>query len=214
MRNKMMLLQSISTVVNSSPPLGLGYIAAILERVGCEVRVIDASAPYANYSLQDLVDEVKRFSPNLVGLSIFISFSRYSYQLMELSHQQVGIPIMVGGPHPTLLPEEALSNHADIVVRGDREETVVELIDHLDGKIGLSGILGISYKNKKGVIVHTAPRARVQNLDAIPFPAKHVFTQKHYIKKTPKLTSLGISKRAEVAHMDVPIVPPNYSDER
>jgi magnesium-protoporphyrin IX monomethyl ester (oxidative) cyclase len=191
MRTKVMLLQSISPVVNPAPPLGLGYIAAVLERVGCKVRIIDGSAPYAYYSLQDLVDEVKSFSPDLVGLSIFITFSRYSYQLMKLLSQQVGVPIVVGGPQPTLLPEEALNNHADIVVRGDGEETVAELMDYLEGKIGLSGILGISYKNSQGEIVHNPPRSRIQDLDTIPFPAKHAFIREHYAKSGSEINKFG-----------------------
>ena len=55
MKTKVMLLQSISPIVNSAPPLGLAYIGAILDKRGYEVKILDASAPYAGYSLDEIV---------------------------------------------------------------------------------------------------------------------------------------------------------------
>lgn len=74
----------------------------------------------------------------------------------------------MGGPHSTFLPEESLK-HADYVVRGEGEETVVELIEHLESGLPLDGIKGLSYR-RDGVSIHNPDRPLVQDLDSGPIP--------------------------------------------
>ena len=177
-----MLLQSMAPSVNYQIPLGLAYVAAALEQKGCEVRVIDASAPYANYSLSDMVREVRAFEPSFIGVSILVTWASYSYRVMRNLKEEVGLPIVAGGPHASAMPAEALENGADIAVVGEGEYVVQELVDYFDGKVRLEDVKGIVYRNPKGEVVWNQPRGPIMDLDALPLPAKHLFRRDDYMR--------------------------------
>jgi len=181
-KTKILLLQSLSETQNNFVPLGLAYIAAIFEKEGCEVRVIDASAPYGNYTVQSLLEEIKKFEPDLIGFSLTITFVNYSYQLIKEISKISSALIVAGGPHVTILPKEVLEHGAKIAIRGEGEETTSDLIKYLNGQIGLPEILGISYIDDKNNIVDNPPRPQIANLDLIPFPAKHLFKREDFIR--------------------------------
>jgi len=186
-----MLLQSISPIVNSAPPLGLAYIGAILEKRGYEVKTLDASAPYAEYSLDDLVRGVRNYSPDIIGVTITITFAKYSYLLMKELKKISEAPIIAGGAHPTLLPHEALSNGADIVVRGEGEITLLDIIEYINNRKELKDVLGVSFKNKDGRFIDNPSRPLNDDLDSLPFPAKHLFNINHYVKKPKEIVKYG-----------------------
>lgn len=186
-----MLLQSISPIVNSAPPLGLAYIGAILERRGYEVKILDASAPYAEYSLDDVIREVRKYSPDIIGITITITFAKYSYLLIKELSKQMNVSIVAGGPHPSLLPHEALNNGADIVVRGEGEHPFIEIMEYINDREGLKDVLGISFKDKNGNFVNNPSRPLNDDLDSLPFPAKHLFNINHYVKKPNEIVKYG-----------------------
>ncbi|GAI53019.1 unnamed protein product, partial [marine sediment metagenome] len=102
-------MHSVSPIIDLNPPLGLAYLGAVAEAKECEVKIIDAAAPYANYTIEDLVRMTKEFSPHLLGISITTLFVRYSYLLLEaLTKAKIDSLIVVGGPHATLCPHEVL----------------------------------------------------------------------------------------------------------
>ncbi|MCL5022167.1 MAG: B12-binding domain-containing radical SAM protein [Nitrospirae bacterium] len=79
-----------------------------------------------------------------------------------------GIPIVMGGPHSTFLPEESL-RYADYVVRGEGEDTILELLEHLESGTPLDAIKGLSYRKGES-FAHNPDRPLVQDLDASPIP--------------------------------------------
>jgi len=106
--------------------LGLAYIAATLEREGHEVRIVDLEV--------EQVDEIRlkgiinRFSPGIIGLSAVTPIAEQAYRIIDsLKPHFKDIPFIIGGPHVTALPEEGL-RHADIVVRGEAEQTLSSLL--------------------------------------------------------------------------------------
>jgi anaerobic magnesium-protoporphyrin IX monomethyl ester cyclase len=201
---KILLAHAISPIVNTNPPLGLGYIGAALEKHGCEVMIIDGGAPYAEYDLESMVDEIVRYEPDLIGLTLTVSFALHTYRLIAELKKHLNVPIIAGGPHATILPEEPIQYGADIVCRGEGEQCIVELVDYFNGEIELknrktklsvnevnhktkslvseANILGISYKDEAGNIVHNPPRPLLDNLDILDFPAKHLFKKEHYFR--------------------------------
>lgn len=191
MKTKVMLLQIISPIVNSAPPLGLAYIGAMLERRAYDVKILDASAPYADYTLDAVIREVKKYSPDIIGVTITITFAQYSYLLMKELSKYINVPIVAGGPHPSLLPHEALNNGADIVVKGEGEHTFIEIMEYLNHGKELRDILGISFKDEDGKYIDNQPRPIINNLDSLPFPAKHLFNIEHYIKKPHEIVKYG-----------------------
>jgi len=183
---RVILLQSHAPTVNYTPPLGLAYLGAMLGQVGCEVRILDASAPYTQYTLRELVAETIDYRPDLVGVGIMIPWSQYSYQLIGELRRSIEAPIVAGGPHPSQLPEEALRYHADMVVRGEGEYAIQDLVKWLRGELRIEEILGLSY-HINGEVRHNPPRPLIEDLDVLPFPAKHLFIREHYVKTAPEI---------------------------
>lgn len=179
---KVLLLQSLSETQNNFVPLGLAYISAIFEREQCNVRVIDASAPYGNYTVESLLEEVKKFEPDMIGFSLTITFVNYSYQLIKEISKISSALIVAGGPHTTILPHEVLDHGVKIAVRGEGEETTLDLIKYLKGQIGLPQILGISYKDEENNVIDNPPRPQIADLDSIPFPARHLFRREDFVR--------------------------------
>jgi len=180
-RKRVLLLQAISRYQNNFVPLGLAYIAATCEGNGCEVRIIDASAPYADYTIADLVKEVEAFGPDLLGFSLTTAYVNYSYDLMRLAAKVCPALIVAGGPHATVLPHEALRSGAHVVVRGEGEHTCLDIVGHLRGQMDLSEIAGISYLSPEGRIVDNPPRPLIDDLDSIRFPARHLFRRADFV---------------------------------
>jgi radical SAM superfamily enzyme YgiQ (UPF0313 family) len=104
---------------------------------------------------------------DIIGLSSITSTAPRAFQLAK-RFRSMGIPIIMGGPHSTFLPEESL-RYADYVVRGEGEETIVELIEHLESGISLDDIKGLSYR-KGDAFIHNPARPLIQDLDSGPIP--------------------------------------------
>lgn len=178
-----LLLQHQSPRVNYAIPLGLAYIAAVLRNKGIEVKIIDAAGPYAGYSNEDLLKIIKEYQPDFIGLTITTLFAVFAYGLIKEIKNKTKIPIIAGGPHPTLFPREILEQGVDIVVESEGERTMEELADYFLGKKPLEGISGISYRGARGMIKDNLPRAPIAELDSIPFPAKDIFIARDYVRK-------------------------------
>lgn len=156
--------KNVAGVGGYLPPLGLCYMAAVLERIGHEVRIIDC--PVNNYSTDDVVQEISRFEPNWVGLSAITSLIERTTELAkEIRKNFPKIKILVGGSHATVMPDETLKlTGADVVISGECEEILVSIIENP--------------KKYKHTIVKGKP---VMDLDKIPFPARHLLDMSKYI---------------------------------
>lgn len=181
-------------------PLGLCYIAAVLEEQGYEVSIYNAdykkglqltstsdmTAKYEEYLrvLKDLNHPlweevsavISKQSPDIVGISVMTAKYGSALNVSRLVKRfNPNIPVVWGGIHPTILPDDTLKNNdVDIIVRGEGEYTFLELIENLDN---LNKVLGISYK-QNDEIVHNENRPLIENLDELPFPARHLILGK------------------------------------
>jgi anaerobic magnesium-protoporphyrin IX monomethyl ester cyclase len=164
-------------------PLGLAYLAAALEKSGHEVKVIDAAV--LNYGYERIIVETMRHSPDIIGITcVTPSYMRTLDLAMKLK-KDLGLPILIGGPHVTALAEETMRNDCfDIAVVGEGDLTVVDLIDAIRDGRDLSEVEGIAYKHD-GRLIRTRPRRYVDDLDAIPFPARHLLPELNMYKPTP-----------------------------
>ncbi|MCL4378202.1 MAG: B12-binding domain-containing radical SAM protein [Actinobacteria bacterium] len=165
------------------PRLGIALIATILDKNGFKVKAYCEDFAAINY------DEIK--DADLVGISSITSTSTRSYKLIsEIRKVTPKVPIVMGGPHPTFMPEEVLENGSDYAVRGEGEKTILELIDALEGKASLEDVKGLSFF-KNGNIVHNEDRELIQNLDEIPFPDWSLLENHEQINYMPIQTSRG-----------------------
>ncbi len=145
-------------------PLGLEYVAAYIENDVKQVHIVDLELDRRNF--QECLDF---YHPDIVGISLSATEHNETLNLAKLAKSK-GVTTIVGGYHPTSVPDLMLSYpQIDIVVRGEGEQTMHELV-----KCGSAeAVLGISYK-KNGKIIHNDERPPLQDLDSIPFPARRL----------------------------------------
>lgn len=115
--------------VRTSPPLGLAYLGAVSEERGDEVRILDMEVEETPLS-QVLGEE----RPDLIGITANTIQIKAAWRVGQEIKAQIDLPIVLGGPHPTLLPEESAQRpEVDIVVRGEGESTWADLCQKLEG---------------------------------------------------------------------------------
>lgn len=125
---------------------------------------------------------------DLIGISSITSTAPRAFRLAS-KFRSKGIPIVMGGPHSTFLPEESLA-YADYVVRGEGEETIVELIEHLESGKSLNDIMGLSYK-EGNTLTHNPERPLLKDLDTAPIPDLNVVHNWKKRNTIPIATSRG-----------------------
>jgi radical SAM superfamily enzyme YgiQ (UPF0313 family) len=180
---------------NDYPPLGLGYLAAVLEHDHHQVQILDFSLDPQS-SLDSDVQQVVAFDPHLVGITAMTSVYHNALETATLLKAYLGRPIVLGGPHATMCPERILAEAPviDYVVRGEGEATIVELIEALGGDRDLGSVNGLTYRRRgevspssgRGEIVSNPDRELIADLDALPFPARHLFEPKRYGLRSPE----------------------------
>jgi len=177
------LLQTKETM----PPLGLAWLAAVLRQGGFnEVYIID-SVIY-KYSNQEIVDILKERGADIIGLSFGTQNRFYAFELARLIKENFPpIPIVAGGPHPTLTTDDILKNikSIDMVVRGEGEKTFLDLIKKISQKQDLKSVNGLSYRDERGSIINNPGRAPIVDLDNLPLPARDLLPIEKYRQKIP-----------------------------
>ena len=177
----LIIYQKLNIQQSASIPLGLLYIAAALEKAGHDVKVFDPNLH--NTPLPELVSQLESFGPQLIGLtSVTPTFNAAKQIAAELKKQWPAVPIVMGGPHVSVLPEQSLrlSPFIDYIVVGEGEETLVELIRIMEQPSrDFSAVRGLCYR-RDGSVVLNAARPLIQDLDSIPYPAYHMLPVKEY----------------------------------
>ena len=156
-----------------NPPIGLGYLSAVLEKNGFTTYILDLTV--LNISHQTLIHFLKRKQPIFVGITALSTYYSEARQLSRLIKEAIPNQVVVfGGVHATALPENTImESRADFVVRCEGEETIVELARCLyEGKKDFENIFGITYI-VDGKPVSTEDRPLIKDLDALPFPEWH-----------------------------------------
>lgn len=150
--------------------LGMGYLAAVLQRHGYKAEMIDIRDGGAKIAARLL----KR-PPLVVGFSLIFQFFLPQFRRVAAHLRSVGITahFTIGGHYPSLCHDELLTNFPEIdsVVRYEGEETLIELADRLKAGEDWRSISGIAYASN-GQVVATPPRALVHDLDSLPFPLR------------------------------------------
>ncbi len=176
-------------------PMGLGYVAAVLEGQGHEVEVY--SQDLHHYPDEHLTRFLDDHEFDVVAVSVIAGYYQYR-KLLSLSNainRSKKRPLyMLGGYGPT--PEPAYfieKTGADIVVMGEGEETAVVLMKALEDKTPLADVAGIAFRDGKDITVNPR-RPLIEDLDTIPWPAYHKFPIEYYrLEKEPRGTATDFS---------------------
>jgi anaerobic magnesium-protoporphyrin IX monomethyl ester cyclase len=161
-------------------PLGLSYLAAVLEENQHDVSVIDLQITNLNH--KQLESELSHSDADIVGVTTSTLTYWPAVEVVKTSKKILPNALTIlGGPHVTALPEQTLteSQEVDIVVRGEGEKTMLELADHANKIDYFSEIDGITYR-KNGLIHQNKDRAFGENLDDLPHPAYKFFPLEKY----------------------------------
>ncbi len=179
-------------------PLGLAYLAASLEQGGHEVSIADAPAlGLASMGICRLVEE-KAY--DLIGVTMLTPMYNRSVEVVKaLKHAFPEITMVVGGPHPTILPRETLieNKQIDFAVIGEGELIFLDLVNTLENGSNTDDIPGIAYRKDNTVIVNQPP-GMITNLDDLPIPARHLLPM-HAYHMTKSRSQSGHSFTVSVA---------------
>lgn len=142
-------------VAHPSPPLGLAYLKAVLIKNGIEAKIVDETV--------GMLVEPEAIGTEWVGLTVFTPTAKNAYTLADRL-RKAGKKVMLGGPHVSILPKEALK-HADKVIVGEGEKSVLEV-----------------FTSKKKIIFNP----HIQDIDSLPFPDWHGLPLEKYKAPTRK----------------------------
>ncbi len=174
-------LGRFANLLEPMPPTGLAYIAGALDAHGVHVRVVDMFAE--KLSGAEVAERARRFQPDLVGMTVLTPSAPVCVQLVDRIRAAVPQARFVwGGIHAEVFAEEICRDHGvDFCVHQDGEITSQELVDALqDGRDDFSAIAGLTWRTVDGDVVTNKQRVLNRDLDALPYPAWHLFPIHRY----------------------------------
>lgn len=163
----------------SCPPLGLMSIAAVLREKGHIIKIFDRNLDFFIFT------KLKKFKPDIIGLSaltgpMLLDVMKIAKKVKLMFGKS--LPLVMGGVHASILPEQTLENSfIDYVVIGEGEHTFTELVEAIEKKKDLSKILGLGYK-KDGKIIVNGKRPLIENLDGLPITPWEMVDYKKYFR--------------------------------
>jgi len=177
--------RSVRKVLNIIPPLGITYIAAILEKIGVEVKIIDCAT---GVSYEKVFNMIKEEFPDVIGITsttpAFVNAKKVaSFIRSELPR----VKTIIGGAQVSALPHETMETGLfDIGVLGEGELTIEKLFKNYENNDfkELDKINGIVYVNENG-IHQNEKQEFINNLDSIPLPARHLLLHPKFYQPTP-----------------------------
>jgi radical SAM superfamily enzyme YgiQ (UPF0313 family) len=176
-------------------PIGLAYLAAVVEKAGYELKLFDC--PALDIDHNNLRSKLASFAPDMIGLTAVTPTIGSALKAARVAKEACpNTPVVLGGPHATFMDTQILTENldVDVIARGEGEATLLELMQTLfsDGK--LENVSGISFR-KEGHVIRNPDRSLIQDLDELPRPAYKYFALDKYrsFGRTilPILTSRG-----------------------
>ena len=159
------------------PPYGIIQLAAYLEEKveDVTVEVLDCNAEKVDWTQME--QRIASFNPDIVCSSSLATCNTYAVAKTLETAKRVAPSILTvtGGQHFTATAKESLETYPeiDMIVRGEGEQTLTELVKRLIAKKSILEIQGLSFR-KSGQIIHNSPRPLIENLDDLPFPGYHL----------------------------------------
>lgn len=176
----------LSEVGSIEEPLGLAYIAAVLEEAGHKVDIMDCIAERIDQNT--FRKKIKRSKTDLLGITALTPMIAKTYGAVRIINEiRPDIPVSIGGPHVGAMIkinryEQIFENNCriDIAVYGDGEYTMLDIVDRIERGGNITDVKG-TVVNNNGRIILNEPREPIENLDELPFPARHLLPEGVYI---------------------------------
>ena len=149
-----------------TPPLGIGYLSSVLKKRGFQTKIFDGVC--LEVSLDSLISQVIAYSPDLICITCLSAYFE-EVKYLSLKFKEKNFKVIIGGVHPTFMPQETLiETKADFVILGEGENVLPDFLENGFDNDGLKGVYSLSDFEKKDKTIERAPF--VTNLDDIPFP--------------------------------------------
>lgn len=200
---RILLIKPACTVYKSDPtlpsatlPFGIAYLAAHLLSKGEEVCLIDAlsegikdinrgkNKTRIGLSDKEIRKRIEQFKPDIVGISsMFTAYADDAHRLAALvKRNNPAVVVVLGGAHASIYPELSIKDkNIDIVVKGEGEETLWEIVRKLKRKQDFHYIAGTVTKRGRKII-NNPLRQFIKDLDELPFPAYHLLPMEKYFE--------------------------------
>ncbi|MBF0518539.1 MAG: cobalamin-dependent protein [Nitrospirae bacterium] len=168
------------------PPVSLAYMAGFLKSKGISVKIIDYEELV--YSMDSMYDLINAHVPSAIGFSAYTNTIQSAHKIAsDIKKRYPQMPTIVGGHHSTAMAEETLREFPDfdIVVIGEGELTLYEVVERITQNKPLNGTAGIAYREGSNIITEPS-RSLIQNLDELPFPDRSLIqsnvTGRHFTR--------------------------------
>ena len=173
--------------------LGLGYLAAVLEKNHYQVDVIDCQV--LKLSFDEFRNELSKRKPDVVGMTATTLTFKSALQIARIAKEvHPNCVTALGGPHVTFWDEKALQEcpQLDVVVRREGENTMLELVQRIEKGKDYSDVVGTTCR-RNGKFVHNPDRPYIEDLDSLPFPARHLWPMEK-LRETEDILYLATSR--------------------
>ena len=171
--NREVRFQAVSPQKALHPPIMLGYAAAVCQKNGHKVNLIDA--PALEIGEEETIKRISDFGPECVVMLTSTASVESDAGIAKKIAAKTGAKTIAVGVHATAVPEDTLNQGFDVVARGEYDYTTRDLAEG----IKLEEIEGISFKKGKKII-HNNVRPLIQDLDKLPFPARELLPNEKY----------------------------------
>ena len=199
---EILLINPFLTVLPDDPSaihlsLGLGYLAAYLEKAKVGVAILDIAAEGADqittvgkktrYGLseREIIRRIRRWAPSMVGITCSSTLhAKDAHETARIVKKaDKNILVVMGGAHPSAVAGEVLADeNVDLVVHGEGEITLGEIVRAFRSGGDFSGVLGVSWRQGRKIITNP-PRPRLTDIDKLPFPARHLLPMNVYLAR-------------------------------
>ncbi len=181
--------------INPLPPMGLGYLAAIIEKMGIEIKILDSlmlgwgheeevNKDIVRVGLSDseIQEKISEYNPNVIGINC--QFSRqhkiYPHIFSLIKKTKANCITVAGGAHATACHEEVLRDPCcDFLLLGEAEASFKDLLCKLIQEKDISSVDGLGWKSNGNIFINNKEKW-ISDLDSIPFPAYHLMKLDRY----------------------------------
>lgn len=176
---EMGVLKSFSRAAGVWPPLNLAYLAALVEKDGHNVIIIDAEAE--NLSISKVLKRLRTFNPDLIGITATTTFFHTAIATAkEIKKTMFHIPVVIGGHHITALREKAFEYCFDYAFIGEAEISWQDFVRKMSKGEDVTSTKGILFRDSNGKIKFTGDSPRLEEVESLPFPSRHLLNPKLY----------------------------------
>jgi len=191
--------------INPNPPMGAAYMAAVLEREGYEVGILDAfvegwfrdpvpleddpeNIPFdaverVGLSFKEIAARIEAFKPDVIGITNLFTCQRKNAHTVCRIVKEIDrdIIVVIGGKNPTALTDVTMQDpNIDFAIRGEGEATMLQLLRAVEQGQDFATIDGVAYRDADGTLRVNPKTQFIDDMDTIPFPARHLLPMELY----------------------------------